>query len=545
MRKITNEQSVIQRSAIAFLVPLLLIITACGGGGGGDSGSSTSTSRSSSSSSSEPTEISMPTGFVGEALAEGNQIRFSWNMVTGAQNYVVYYATEPNIAPENINSFDNNGVITSATTSVVVSNLTNGVTYYAVVAALASDDTESDPSTEINVLVQEHIEGYSYWPTQTGITWCADVESSSLACPIAEFPKQDGDYLKVERQIVKLSNEGEPLDDDATDWSCMQDATTGLIWEVKVDDEDHLRHYSHTYGWYQSTGYNGGNAGNSGNNTHQCVGECNTEAYIEAVNATELCGFTDWRLPSPQELMSLADMGDMSFLIDEIHASDASSAYWTHLSSISDSEWAWWVRLGTSEQNPLSRARKQWEGSVRLVHGAKETTEGDTSCTNKEDEVQATTPTADFAINDNGTVIHKKTGLMWSRCNLGETWDQIGETCQGSAEILNWQEALQAANESEYAGYDDWRLPDLHQLLSIVEQSCWNPSINTTIFPGSYQSMHYWTASPTLTSSAVPSGLAWVVNFSFGNVNAGFKNGSTFDWHVRLVRQTVTSTAQQ
>jgi hypothetical protein len=59
---------------------------------------------------------------------------------------------------------------------------------------------------------------------------------------------------------------------------------------------------------------------------------------------------------------------------------------------------------------------------------------------------------------------------MWMRCALGQNWN--GATCTGSGQAYTWQAALQAAEGSSFAGYSDWRLPDIKELSSIVEQAC-------------------------------------------------------------------------
>ena len=82
-----------------------------------------------------------------------------------------------------------------------------------------------------------------------------------------------------------------------------------------------LRNTSHTYTWYSTNAANnGGNAGSLGANT--CVGtlppsnQCNTASYVAAVNAAALCGQSDWRLPTPKELLSLVNFGAFNLLID-------------------------------------------------------------------------------------------------------------------------------------------------------------------------------------------------------------------------------------
>ena len=138
--------------------------------------------------------------------------------------------------------------------------------------------------------------------------------------------------------------------------------------------------------------------------------------------------------------------------------------------------------------------------------------------------VPVTTPTTDFVLHNNGTVTHTPTGLMWMRCSLGQTWD--GTHCIGGASSYTWASALQAAQNTTFAGYSDWRLPNRNELLSIVEDSCF-PSINAAIFPSA--SSWFWSSSPNASNSET----AWFVNFVSGHVSASDKI-STY-W-VRLVR---------
>lgn len=62
-----------------------------------------------------------------------------------------------------------------------------------------------------------------------------------------------------------------------------------------------------------------------------------------------------------------------------------------------------------------------------------------------------------FVDNEDGTISDKATGLMWMASDSG----------QG----MNWQEALDYAENFEYRGYSDWRLPDAKELQSIVDYS--------------------------------------------------------------------------
>ena len=143
-----------------------------------------------------------------------------------------------------------------------------------------------------------------------------------------------------------------------------------------------------------------------------------------------------------------------------------------------------------------------------------------------ESEIPSSTPTEAFADHGDGTVTHKTTGLMWMHCPLG----QSGPDCAtGTPSIYTWEGALEAAEASDFAGYGDWRLPDVNELRSIVEQRCYDPALYLAVFPVPPAS-NFWSSSPF----ALDSGFAWTVNFHFGYSNYYFRDGNSP--LIRLVR---------
>ena len=107
------------------------------------------------------------------------------------------------------------------------------------------------------------------------------------------------------------------------------------------------------------------------------------------------------------------------------------------------------------------------------------------------------TPTDRFTLHDNGTVSDPVTGLMWRRCTHGQSYEASTNSCTGSITNLNWQSALQAAGASDFAGHEDWRVPNVKELASLIEFACEEPAINLTAFPDtpSGDSPQYWTAT--------------------------------------------------
>ncbi|MCF7983825.1 MAG: HYR domain-containing protein [Thiohalocapsa sp.] len=108
-----------------------------------------------------------------------------------------------------------------------------------------------------------------------------------------------------------------------------------------------------------------------------------------------------------------------------------------------------------------------------------------------------------------------------------------GATCFGySADdpvsYCNSEAFAARVNAEGLCGADDWRVPEVEELRSIVDYSRFFPAIDPDFFPNTAVS-HYWTASP----SALASGFSWYVFFPYGTVLDGFNANA---YHVRLVR---------
>lgn len=72
----------------------------------------------------------------------------------------------------------------------------------------------------------------------------------------------------------------------------------------------------------------------------------------------------------------------------------------------------------------------------------------------------------DFVDNRDGTITDNATGLTWMKVDSGKL--KAGSTKDGK---MNWQQALDWAENLEYAGHSDWRLPNAKELHSIVDYS--------------------------------------------------------------------------
>ena len=209
----------------------------------------------------------------------------------------------------------------------------------------------------------------------TGITTCTGGD-----CPVPGLPGQDAEFgrdaLAQSGQLSKLGNgeagfdftkldiDGEPLPASASEWACVRDNYTGLVWEAKQNNASAVGHFAHTFSWFESNGgINGGNAGqvNGGN----CQGsDCDTQAFVAAFNEARVCGVSDWRLPSRQELASIVPAGRSQPSLDPAFFPLGAGWYWTATPVSANPASAWRVNF---DDGSIRTEEKTNAGRIRLV----------------------------------------------------------------------------------------------------------------------------------------------------------------------------------
>jgi hypothetical protein len=144
----------------------------------------------------------------------------------------------------------------------------------------------------------------------------------------------------------------------ANDWACTRDNVTGLIWEVKTNDNG-LRDQDWTYSWYNpDAGTNGGSAGYA-DYTNNCfnTARCDTDKYVADVNSQGLCGASDWRLPNRFELESLTSIDRYNPAIDTAFFPNTPSSWFWSSSPYAGSPYNAW--LVTFDYGDVSYSTKE------------------------------------------------------------------------------------------------------------------------------------------------------------------------------------------
>ncbi len=310
----------------------------------------------------------------------------------------------------------------------------------------------------------------------TGQAKCYD-NKGEIPCPSSGKPfyGQDASYTINPPSYTKLDENGMELSDNAVSWALVGDNVTGLVWEVKTTDGS-INNHTDTYTWADAKG-----------------------EFVNRLNETGFGGFSDWRLPSIMEFYTIINADSYDPAVNTEYFPNIPETeepwYWSATLKAPSLEWPWVIDFKWGDA-------AGYEGTtyyVRAVRGP---------------ELNF----GRFVDNGDGTVTDTSTGLMWQ---------------QGATQTeRTWEEALVYCEALKLGGYSDWRLPNRHELHTLVAYDQYNPSIDTTVFdlPDSNYTPRYWSS----TTTANYTGAAYGVSFYSGYGSSYTKQEQLL--YVRAVR---------
>ena len=192
-----------------------------------------------------------------------------------------------------------------------------------------------------------------------------------------------------------------------------------------------------------------------------------------------LGGFTDWRLPTRLELLSIVDHTRAKPAIDEtVFPGTPPKPFWT----------------GTRQPFPNQQYAIDF-GDGNITYDGDIGSPVYARCVRP--TRQGTPPMTTFS-GDPDTVTDARTGLRWQRTPPATLYPKA----EGA---VAYCQALQLG------GTTGFRLPTVKELNTLIDETSVGPAIDKVNFPGT-QSEWYWTATPYVALT----GYSWAVNFGDG-----------------------------
>ena len=118
---------------------------------------------------------------------------------------------------------------------------------------------------------------------------------------------------------------------------------------------------------------------------------------------------------------------------------------------------------------------------------------------------------------------------MWARISIGQEWKD--GKYWGESKALSWEQAEKSCQDFRLAGYNDWRLPSISELKTLMSKDKEGYACPQGILfqPAANEWGGYWSGSLGEHSDHY----AWAVNFNYSDLIGSIKSNERY---VRAVR---------
>jgi len=287
---------------------------------------------------------------------------------------------------------------------------------------------------------------------------------------------------------------------------------------VKVPDTGQVGNYTDTFGEDSDYSLNAPYFLENNNGTvtdnitklmwqKQDFGDISWEAAKQYADTLTLAGYNDWRLPTAFELLGIINHDKVNPAINTEYFIKSEAQYWWSVDERSDDKTRIWLVNSGGGIGPHRKNEGISYGGDKNIHVR--CVRNDTGSENYPGNLK---------INNDGTVADIATGLMWMQSETGK---------------MTWEEALEYCETLEESGYDDWRLPNIKELWSLVNVEFTKPAVDKSFF-SEISEESYWSSTTDVNSQE----RAWTTEFSFGIVSYEEKTNECYIRPVRNVSES-------
>jgi hypothetical protein len=260
--------------------------------------------------------------------------------------------------------------------------------------------------------------------------------------------------------------------------------------------------------------------------------------FIQSLNQNHYQGYCNWRLPNRRELFSLISHDQINPALPSDHPFENvfHGYYWSASTSDRLPRQAWYIHFGGAK---VYRGMKQSSYMVWPVRSV------------KRQSVDIFFTGQYHCYDDMGRIIScnkdplqhaaVQAGIEWPKPRFDFNEDTVNDWLSGltwtrnasySKNSISWEDAghmIQQMNAEMDFGFNDWRIPHIRELESLIDLAMHSPALPID-HPFVSMDDFYWSK----TTSIYETRYAWTLYMQDGALGVGFKaNPEFFLWPVR------------